>query len=656
MAIDQSGILSLARQRIGNLRELKAGSNEWHGACPVCSSDDDGFMCWPESGNYWCRSCGVTGFSTQFIMMTQGKSWGEARAILGLDTSSNGKHPVSNSEIAYKSRDHYAAGAGLPESVFIKAKFSEIETYQNRPAMKYPTYDSAGNIHYRVRFMDGKSPKYKPIGVDVPIVWYRLQQALGMSNKTQQPLIIVNGEVSTLAAQHYGIPAICRTGGEMKLTDDLIAELQIAYKNSRPREILIALDCDDAGRKTAKAIETQLKDGKWIPTIIDLGFSDKGDFNDFTLLYTNDSSKRLQSLLSASKPISYNVKDAGKELESAIVNKVAPQGRILMLPFKPLHSLGGNAKFMKAKELTMIGSTSGHFKTSFWETMVDDFLPRGLSGICDAQEFGSQTYRLRRILRFSGRTIKGLDKKDDVFLTSVSYDEITEYGMHLQEIENNVPTFMRQAKNPFAGATAKAKLDTIDYIDNMIQQWVGHLEYVPEGMMFIEDRIVFMTNWVQERRASGKSVEFAIFDYVQLMMSRTNPKGINPYQWIVNLMKRFAIDNNLHVIVISQVNKQPSKDMKATNRRMGVGDLAWINDNDANLTIILNFYYVPQTDSDGEKVTDWNDDDIIERKILRPSGYTAAVVDVLKNSHGKPAPIRMPVDAKHLRWIDSTWG
>lgn len=654
MTVDQSGILSLARSKISNLREIKKSSNEWHGACPVCSSDDDGFMCWPENGNYWCRSCGATGFPTQFIMWTQSKSWHEAQAILGIDNTSNGKHPVIDSEIPYTNRAHYAAHLGVPESVLIDAKFKEIATYQNRPAMKYTTYDKEGREWVRMRFMDGKKPKYMPMGKGVPTVWYRLQQAMGMSNKSQKPMVIVNGETSVLVAQHYGIPAICRTGGEMSLTPELLSELQEAYKKSRPRDILIALDCDTKGRTTAKALEVQLSEGKWQPTIIDLGFADKGDFADFCKLHTQTSAKALESLVSALKPLSLNAHDASATFTNYILNAQAPAGKILVNPFRVLHRLGGDAEFMMPKRLTIVMSMSGHGKTAFWESMVDSWLQHGHTGIVDGQEFDADDYHIRRIMRNSGHVVKGLSASEDKRLPTVTYSNITSHKVYLQEKRDKVITALRHGRDMFAGDTGKRRVATFKYADKYTRSWPGHLEYVPY-MPYLEDKIIFMADWISQRRASSKTVEFAVFDYIQLISCSNNLSANNAYQYSLGLMKQFAIQNNVHVIAISQVNKQPSKQAKENNKRLMVSDMSYVNDNDANLTIALNFYYGVQLDEGGKPALDYNGDEIIERKLL-PDGTNAALVDVLKNTHGKVMPTKMICDLAHLRWIDKMWG
>ena len=655
-------ILSLARSKIGKMEETVKG--EWHGACPFCSSTHDAFMCWPDVGNFYCRKCGKEGWNIQFVMWTQGKSWSEAQAILGISSNGNGKHAVSNSEIAYVTRKHYADHKSIPESVLIKAKFQEIETYQGRPAMKYPTYDKDGKEWWRVRFMDGKSPKYKPVVVKnettgemikVPAVWYRLQQAKGMSNSAGKPMVTVNGETSVLVAQHYGIPAICKTGGENVLPPHLLSELQVAYENSRPREIYIALDCDEKGVTTAKAIEKQLSEGKWLPTIIDLGFADKGDFADFCKLHTQDSAERLDGLVSASKPLSLNMHEASKSFTSNLVNRIAPEGKILVNPFKVLHHLGGDAEFMHPKRLSYFFSMSGHFKTAFWETIVDSWVQGGFSGIVDGQEFTKEDYHMRRTLRVVGGALQGKGKSKNNKLVAVTYRDVVRFNIHMQEERDNTPVPMRQGLDTFAGANGQSKLDTLVSIDKFVQSWIGHIEYVPY-IFYLEDRIAFMRDWINKRRASGRTVEFAVFDYIQAMFVKSNDGGIHNYQYAAGLMKQFAIEMCIHVIAISQVNTEPSKQAKADNKRLATHDMHFVNENDCNLAIGLNFYYAKQTYDNGIEKTDYSGKPIVDHKILEDTKYIAAIVSVLKNSHGPKGMVQMPCDAKHLRWVDGNWG
>jgi hypothetical protein len=49
-------------EALPNHKEKSA--NEWSSACPnpACPADEDGFLFWPNEGNFWCRQCGLSGF------------------------------------------------------------------------------------------------------------------------------------------------------------------------------------------------------------------------------------------------------------------------------------------------------------------------------------------------------------------------------------------------------------------------------------------------------------------------------------------------------------------------------------------------------------------------------------------------------------------
>jgi len=76
----------------------KVGSSEYAGECPFCGGKDR-FRVWPdkgEFGKFWCRGCGKSGDSIEFLRM-QGMSYPEACAAIGKELnpvkSGNGWKP-----------------------------------------------------------------------------------------------------------------------------------------------------------------------------------------------------------------------------------------------------------------------------------------------------------------------------------------------------------------------------------------------------------------------------------------------------------------------------------------------------------------------------------------------------------------------------------
>jgi len=279
--------------------DLKGRGNEYQLNSPLRpNSNSHGFTLKIDSGEYGTWLDHVTG---------EAGSLYELAERLGIETPKREK--VENSKRAYSTLAEYAELKGVPEQVFIEAGW-EVHTYfDNRPCFKFPT---AGGERYR--FIDGQSPAFKSIkGFEV--CWYGLARAIKLAGKL--PLILCNGEPSTIVAQHFGLPAFCMPGGENhKVTPELMAELKKQWKGS----VRIALDCDEAGRKGTEKFVTAFTGAGVQYSIVDLMLTDKGDLADFCKLHGESSLTDFNALtpitrLPPPKPV--NVGDlvkVGKEL------------------------------------------------------------------------------------------------------------------------------------------------------------------------------------------------------------------------------------------------------------------------------------------------------------------------------------------------------
>jgi replicative DNA helicase len=205
-----------------------------------------------------------------------------------------GAHRVAESKRVYKNLADYAQAHGVDAAVFAAAKWTET-SYEGRPAFTFPTAD--GN---RLRFTDGSEPAYKWAGTGHPC-WYGLAAAAKRAQDEKRPLVICNGEASTVVAQHLGLPAACVTGGEK---GDMKAPLLEALKKAYPTgEIRIAFDCDKTGRTNAPKLEAQLKAAGYGAKAINLGLSKGGDLADFCRLYSEDVSAALAKCGGLSEPL-----------------------------------------------------------------------------------------------------------------------------------------------------------------------------------------------------------------------------------------------------------------------------------------------------------------------------------------------------------------
>ncbi len=214
----------------------------------------------------------------------------ELAELLHIETPK--REAVDNSKRPYATLAEYATLKGVPEQVFIDAGW-EVATYHDgRACFKFPT--SGGE---RYRFTDGQSPAFKSI-TGFQTCWYGLNRAVKLADKT--PMIICNGEPSTIVAQHYGLPAFCMPGGENhKVTSELITQLKNNWKGS----IRIALDCDETGRKGTQKFVEAFQAASIPYTIVDLMLSDKGDLADFCKLHGDASITDFNDMMAAKQPM-----------------------------------------------------------------------------------------------------------------------------------------------------------------------------------------------------------------------------------------------------------------------------------------------------------------------------------------------------------------
>lgn len=201
---------------------------------------------------------------------------------------------ITSSHRAYADLADYAAQQGVPESAFVDAGYHIVSHYDSnsqtkRPAFCFPT---AGGRRYR--WIDGLPGNKYTSQFGYKRCWYGLERAVTLAQETGQPLVLVNGEAGTVAAQYHGLPACCVTSGEKRsMPENLLAELQATYSGV----VLIALDNDGTGRKAGAALAEQLQTAGLDARAVDLSLpNDGGDIADFCKLHGEHAAELLADL------------------------------------------------------------------------------------------------------------------------------------------------------------------------------------------------------------------------------------------------------------------------------------------------------------------------------------------------------------------------
>lgn len=244
-------------------------------------------------------------------------------AILNIPLPQTKRTPIETTKRLYANIESYAAAHGITKEILEAAGWQQKVGYDGfgderteRTWLEFPT---AGGI--RKRFIDGKAPYYKSqIGYER--CWYGLKNVLDKPG--YDALVLCNGEISTVVAQHYDVPAFCMTAGEKnQIPDELMPELRVSTRDKN-KEIILALDCDKTGRSAADGIRKQLQKEGFKVVAKDLQLSDGGDLADFCKLYGSDSLKELLECptLSDDSPDESKAKSFSKPTDDELGDRV----------------------------------------------------------------------------------------------------------------------------------------------------------------------------------------------------------------------------------------------------------------------------------------------------------------------------------------------
>lgn len=514
--------------------------------------------------------------------------------------------PATPTKRAYTSLAEYAQAHGVDADVFVAAGWNaDVVTHKERPALTFKT--QTGN---RWRFIDGKegAESYiSPYGYQR--CWYGLRRAVTMTVDTWQPLVICNGEPSTVVAQHYKVAACAVTGGEKKaIPANLLDELKAMYQGA----IIVALDCDKTGRESAAGLVAQLKAAGYTDvSAVDLGLTDGGDLADFCQLYTTEAAGKLFDLSASTAPKKAPVTSAQprmvkrsdllKQYEDRVT--APPAGEPILFPLTVLHEFGGMAKVMKPGKLAAVVGVSGTGKTSMLETMVDAWLRMGKNVLIWSPEWNPDEFIDRSIQRYGG------SKAEDVYMHEMYMSEQAQgfskhYGTQLHE----------------------TVIDKDVQISKDLDMWPGEAVYI-DPTMTPERLEVELPSMLKELDDHFHAI---VIDYAQLLEAVDETKG-GMYKMLQRIKNKVCAQNNLVGLIASQTTKQDARNANKHAELLDASSARFVNDDPFNLFVTLN---LEKDETTGQ---------------LKKTG----ILNVTKNSLGRRGKVRVGVNFEFLAWIDA---
>lgn len=253
--------------------------------------------------------------------------------------------PIETTKRKYTGRDDYARAHGITDWVLETWHWRETEL-KGRPVLEFPTQTGR-----RWRFLDGKKPHYIS-ELNYQRCWYGLSpQMIEYLEKTHR-LVICNGEVSSIAGQYAGMVAIAVTAGEKEIPSALIDELRGKVNHIETLEIIIATDCDDTGRKAARAMQRQLDEAGFNVRAVDLKLGNGGDLADFCMLHGEDAYKNIVELPALPAPIGGETERTWRFVTIEEVLKAPPIEWLI-------------PRMIPSRGLTVIFGESGTYKSFF---------------------------------------------------------------------------------------------------------------------------------------------------------------------------------------------------------------------------------------------------------------------------------------------------
>lgn len=304
---------------------------------------------------------------------------------LGIPTP---RKQVEDTKRAYADLADYARAHGIDATTLSEAGWRET-THNGRPALAFKTANGE-----RYRFLDGDKPHY----INQPgyrPCWYGLRRAVQLAGGmgAGQPLVVCNGEISTVVAQAHGIPACAITGGERTIPDALLAELKASWRG----RVLVALDCDETGRRVAQGMVAQIPDAY----AVDLQLGKGGDLADFCRLYKGEAHAALLKLVPLANP---NAFDSGDMLDMrAVAREAALQAREWGLDPRPVRGIPSGIAPLDAMlsgflpdDIVIVLGKSGSGKSLIALQMLQSFAKHG-PGLLFSTEMSPVAYMHRLV-------------------------------------------------------------------------------------------------------------------------------------------------------------------------------------------------------------------------------------------------------------------
>lgn len=270
----------------------------------------------------------------------------------------------------------------------------------------------------------------------------------------------------------------------------------------------------------------------------------------------------------------------------------------VVFPLRALHQLGGMAQIIKPGKAVGVVGLSGGGKTSLLETMVDGFLDDNTGCLVWSPEWTPDEFLERSTQRYSGPTA-------------------TQLYLH----EKFIADQQRGIKSKYGKELTPEQIQSADNAAMMLQRWDSEVGYLDSPFLTIGE---LKTKFASTLASLDFKPGVLVVDYLQLFHALEPNINVTLYSMIMQIKSLCGMFKMIPVLS-SQVTKADTKGKVRKDELLDASSARYVNDDAFNLFITIN----PEYDSFGNKY-DW------------------AVLNVAKNSMGRPGKVRVGVDWAHL--------
>lgn len=303
-------------------------------------------------------------------------------------------------------------------------------------------------------------------------------------------------------------------------------------------------------------------------------------------------------------------KEAMARYQDRLQGNSLPDVEPIVIPFKTISKFGGYARVMTPGRLIGIIGSTGSGKTTFIDSIVDEWRKVGKHLLIYSPEWAADENADRIGQRYGGPTM------EQMYLWEVYKSE---KARHASRFEGE----------SLSESTIKAGIGAANTVNN----WQGQIFFIKRARLSLDELLDGIERTVLGLRKDGTDIRILVIDYAQVLKINARDGKSRTINDAISLIKDLCIDLKLLGVVVSQVTKMASKESKGgevgEKKLLDETSAQYLRFDEMNLGLSIN----PNYNEDGTHTG-------------------TATINVVKNNIGQKGSVEVYFNAQRLTFID----